>query len=94
MQNSYSGGKQYITTKLALHYNYYNYSHPIKTYPFDPTTHLTPPYPSENTPKLTDAPSFCHIASLQVGYGGGNKPSKHSYGFRYDIRHITEVPKS
>ena len=49
---------------------------------------------SENTPKLTDAPSFCHIASLQVGYGGGSKPSKHSYGFRYDIRHITEVPKS
>ena len=47
---------------------------------------------SENTPKLTVAlSSFCHIASLQVGYGWAGKPSKHAYGFRYDIRHITKA---
>ena len=28
--------------------------------------------------------------SPQVGYGWGSKPSKHYYGFEYDLRYITQ----
>ena len=45
----------------------------------------------ENIQKLEDAPSF--TMSTQVGYGWGSKPSKHCYGFIYDIIHITGVLK-
>ena len=37
-----------------------------------------------------DPKSFCHTASLQVEPGWGSKPSKHYYGFAYDLRYITQ----
>ena len=52
------------------------------------------PQCGENIKKLTDAPSFCHTTRLQVGSGWASKPPKHSYGFNYDLRHITGVLKS
>ena len=55
--------------------------------------HKLGPKCGENIQKLADAPSFYHTMSPPVGYGWRSKPSKHSYGFRYDIRHITGVLK-
>ena len=46
------------------------------------------PQCGENIEKLADAPDFYHIVSPQVGYGWGSKPSKHCYGFEYDVRCI------
>ena len=48
----------------------------------------------ENIQKLADAPSFYHTMSPQVGFGWSSKPSNHYYGFKYNLRHITGVPKS
>ena len=39
----------------------------------------------ENTQKLADAPNFGHTASPQVGSNLVSKPSKHYYGFKYDL---------
>ena len=44
----------------------------------------------ENIRKLSDAPSFCHTASPQVGSGWGSKPSKQYYGFKYDLTYTTQ----
>ena len=44
----------------------------------------------ENIQNLADAPSFCHTTSPQVGPGESSKPSKHYYGFRYDLRYIIQ----
>ena len=44
----------------------------------------------EHIIKLADAPDFYHTVSPQVGYGSGSKPSKHYYGFEYDLRYIIQ----
>ena len=43
-----------------------------------------------NIEKLAGAPDFYHTVSPRVGYGWGSKPSKHYYGFEYNLRYITQ----
>ena len=39
---------------------------------------------------MADAPSFCHTASPQVWSSSRSKLSKHYYGWKYDLRYITQ----
>ena len=63
-------------------------------YRFNNVTFFGPKY---NKKQKTEGHLVCSsLQAFRLGLVGdwGSEPSKHSYDSKYDVRHITEVPKS